>query len=119
MTPHAARKASHFGPNAEVYSAQEYEALAKERDTWEEAYASLNRDSVPKTERDEWRQRYWDSEKEREALRERLYESEKALISGCPVCRRPLNDDEVMGSCASTKGGSHRRVQSSQSDAGA
>lgn len=112
-----ARKAAQFGPDAKVYSAQEYEALAKERDSWEEAYLSLNRDTVPTWERDEWRQKYWDSEKERNEVLARLYESEKALISGCPVCRRPLNEDEVLGSCANNKDGSHRRAQTSQSDA--
>lgn len=30
----------------------------------------------------------------------------------CPVCRRFLEDDEIIGSCANTKDGRHRRIQS-------
>lgn len=32
------------------------------------------------------------------------------LHNECPVCRRALRDDEVLGSCANTKDGHHRRV---------
>ena len=38
----------------------------------------------------------------------------RALPCECPVCRRFLQDDEIIGSCANTKDGHHRRVITSK-----
>jgi hypothetical protein len=44
---------------------------------------------------------------------EKKARSTTSQLSECPVCRRPLDADEVYGSCANTKDGHHRRVRGS------